>query len=497
MLKKTLILIIAYIIALNAFAAKPKLVVVISVQNLNTYNLEQFKNEFKEGGFKRLAGGTYYPHVEFQYTATDHATDIATIFTGTEPCLHGIIGEKKFYPKELKYIYSLSDSKESGLNDEWHLSGRALNTLTFADELNEETYGVSKIVSIATNPTIAMLMAGHTGLPIYMNNLTGEWSTSSYYTDQMPKWLENYNSEKPIDVYLDRTWDNLYPAAYYKAASATGAVGFKYGVRGVCNGLRMYDNFTTIPYCNDYICDVALKAAEKEKMGADLTTDLLMINFSLSRFFMKDGASASIEEEDSYLRLDRTLNRLLETLESKVGKDNIMVMLIGSRTGMVNTTSATNRRIEYNAFSIDKYSALLNSYLMAFYGQKKWVLNCRNGNIYLNREEIEKCGLSLNEVSAKAKEFFYLIPGVQNLCTAQQMEEAFYTNSKLLYAYYRNISGDLLYSLMPRWYEVDINDKPTGYFTTYKRDIPIYIYGGGHAHENKGEIKATHVISLF
>ena len=165
-----------------------------------------------------------------------------------------------------------------------------------------------------------MLMAGHSGLPIYMNNLTGEWSTSSYYTEQMPKWLEQYNSEKPIDGYMERTWENLYPAAYYKAAAAVGGTGFSYGVKATCNGLRMYDNFTTIPYCNDYICDLALKAADKEKMGNDLTTDLLMVNFSLSRFFMKEGASVSIEEEDAYLRLDKTLKRLIETLENKVGK---------------------------------------------------------------------------------------------------------------------------------------------------------------------------------
>lgn len=494
MIKRLIISIAVVLTAAVTLADNPKLMVVVTVQNLNTYNLEQFYNEFKEGGFKRLASGTYYPQVEFSYIATDYATDIATIFTGTEPCMHGIIAEKRFYPKELRYIHSLYDDKSSGLNDEWHLSGKALNTLTYADRLNEDSYGVSKIVSVATNPTVAMLMAGHSGLPIYMNNLTGEWSTSSYYTETAPKWLEQYNAEKPLEAYMERSWENMYPAAYYKSAAATGGTGFSYGVRAACNGLRMYENFTTIPYCNDYICDMALKAVEKEKMGTHLITDLLMVNFSLSRFYLKDGASASLEEEDAYLRLDRTLNRLIETLENKVGKENIVVVLIGSRTDAVNTTSATNRRIEYHSFNIDKYSALLNSYLMAFYGQKKWVLSCKGGNIYLNREEIEKSGLSIKEVSEKAKEFFYLIPGVQNLCTAEQMEEAFYTTGSMRYAYYRNISGDLLYSLMPRWYEVDIDEKTTGYATSYKTDIPLYIYGGGYNKETKGSIKATELL---
>lgn len=481
-LKKSISIISFLLLSATMFADKllsdsSKLVVIITVEDMNQELIDKYFNEF-DGGFKRLASGTYYPNVEFQYLPTDYATDIATLFSGTNPNFHGIIGSKRFFSKELKYIHSLTDPDAKGLNDDWHLSGKPLLSTTYADRLSEDRLGLPRIVSVATDPTIAMLMAGHSGLPIYMNNLTGEWSTSSYYADAMPKWLEEYNAEKPIDQYLDRNWENIYPAAYYVSASSVGGTGFSYNVRGACNGLKMFQNFTTIPYCNDYICDVALKAIEKEKMGNDMTTDLLMVNFSLSRFYLKQEAKTSLELEDSYLRLDKTLKRLLENIENKVGKENLTVVLTGSRTYMRNVTQATNKRIEYNAFNADKYSALLNSYLMAFYGQKKWVLSCKNGNIYLNREEIEKAGLKLTDVQKKAMEFFYLIPGLQNVCTSAQMEEAFYTTGVLHYAYYRDLSGDLLYCLMPRWYETDLNDTPTGFFSSYTNSVSMYIYGG-------------------
>jgi len=475
----------------------PKIVVAITVEDLKEEYLTQFSGEFTKGGFNRLTSCQKFDNVEFDYYTTDFATDVATIFTASNPCFHGIVGEKRYCPSEKKCIYSLFDKESHGLNDSLQLSGKNLYSTTIADNLYETTYGLSKIVSIATNPTIAMVMAGHSGLPIYLNNLTGEWSSSSYYKDKLPKWLTDYNSTKPIEAYLEKNWENIQPAQFYYMSARKGSIGFNYSISGVCNGLKMYDNFTTTPYCNEYICDLALKAIDSEKMGNDFITDFLIVNFSLKKFFLKADDPYSLEMEDAYIRLDKTLTRFVEIVENKFGKENIQIILIGSRTGDINTTAAINPRIKYESFNIDRYMALLNSYLMAYFGQKKWVLNCYCGNIYLNRNEIEKSGLEITKVQEKAMEFFYLIPGVQNLCTATQMEQAFYTTGVQRHAYYRNLSGDLLYSLMPRWYEVDINDKPTGFFSTYKTFIPVWVYGGGRSETTLPTTKATEMFQVL
>ncbi len=483
-------------VSVRAYGASPKLKVIITVQDFSQHCFTLFYNNFSEGGFKKLCQDKFYSNIEFSYITTDYTTDIATLMTGTNPCFHSVIGRTVWSPTDYRYISILDDNNEKGLNDDYKMSGKNIKSMTIADKLNENTYGVSKIVAVATDPTIAMSMCGHSGLPVYMNNLTGEWSTSSYYTNTMPAWLTEFNNSKPLDKYLDRTWENTFPPAFYVSSGKT-FFGFTYGVREACNGLKMYDNFTTIPYCNDYICDVALTALQKEKMGEDFTTDLLMVNFSLSRFYLQSGSPVSIETEDAYIRLDQTIKRFLENVINKVGEDNISIAFIGSRTGDSENTRPMNRRISYESFNIDKYSALLNSYLMAFFGQKKWVISCKNGNIYLNHDEINKAGINLGDVQRKAKEFFYLIPGVQNLCTAEDMEEAFYTSGTLRYAYYRGLSGDLLYSLMPRWYEVNLKNKPTGYFSSYATSVPMYIYGGDTSQNTKSSVKATDVSGIL
>lgn len=489
-----ILILLLFLCGVAVAVAAPKLIVTISVEDMDAKYLKEFESEFTKGGFKRVASGERYEKVEFDYITSDYAADMATIYTGSNPCINGVIGKRYFNIKENKELLTLSDNESYGLNDGGKLSGKNIHATTFADKLYESTYGLSKIISIATDPTVAMVMAGHSGLPVYMNNLTGEWSTSSYYKDALPEWLTTYNAGKPVEAYLDKDWENLLPAGYYVMAARKGGVGFRYSVRGVCNGLKMYDNFTTMPQCNDYICDLALKAIEGEKMGNDLTTDLLMINFSLKKFYLKSEDPYSLELEDAYLRLDKTLSRLLENIENKLGKENIKVVLIGSRTGEINTTSGINPRVKYEAFNIDRYMALLNSYLMAHFGQKRWVLYVGRGNIYLNHSEIDKAGLKLKEVQEKAMEFFYLIPGVQNLCTSYQMESAFYSTGVLRYAYYRTLSGDLLYSLMPRWYEVNLKEVPNGYFSSDITTVPAWIYGGGHPDATIGTIKATELL---
>lgn len=477
-MRKRILILLLSLCGVAVAVAAPKLIVTISVEDMNGEYLKQFGHEFTQNGFRRLTSGEKYEKVEFDYITADYTADIATLYTGNNPCFHGVIGKKHYSTTDNKEIPTLTD-------------GNKIFSTTVADRLNETSYGISKIVSIAADSTIAMIMAGHSGTPVYMNNLTGVWSTSSYYNDALPEWLSAYNDGNPTETYLDKEWENLQPAAYYVMTARKGGVGFRYSVRGVCNGLRLYDNFTTTPMCNDLICDLALKTVDGEKMGNDLVPDLLMINFSLKKFFLKSDDPYSLELEDAYLRLDKTLARLVENLENKVGKDNIVILLTGSRTGEINTTSGMNPKIKYESFNIDRYMALLNSYLMAHFGQKRWVLYVGRGNIYLNHNEIEKSGLNLKDVQEKAMEFFYLIPGVQNLCTSYQMESAFYTTGVLRYAYYRNLSGDLLYSLMPRWYEVDIKNIPNGYFSSYTTYIPAWIYGGSHHDATIHSIKAT------
>ena len=83
----------------------PKLVVGITIDQLRGDYIELFKSSFSERGFKRLLNeGLVYENMKFDQPNLDASSSIATIYTGTTPFYHGIVGNKKYSIKEDKDI---------------------------------------------------------------------------------------------------------------------------------------------------------------------------------------------------------------------------------------------------------------------------------------------------------------------------------------------------------------------------------------------------------
>jgi predicted AlkP superfamily pyrophosphatase or phosphodiesterase len=81
---------------------KPKLVVGIVVDQMRQEYLYRFEKKFGPGGFKRLvADGFMLKNAHFNYVPTYTGPGHASIYTGTTPAIHGIIGND-WYDRTLK-----------------------------------------------------------------------------------------------------------------------------------------------------------------------------------------------------------------------------------------------------------------------------------------------------------------------------------------------------------------------------------------------------------
>ena len=71
----------------------PKLVVGIVVDQMRYDYLTRFYSHFGEGGFKRIIhGGFNCRNNHFNYAQTSTALGHSSVYTGTTPSVHGIIG---------------------------------------------------------------------------------------------------------------------------------------------------------------------------------------------------------------------------------------------------------------------------------------------------------------------------------------------------------------------------------------------------------------------
>ena len=68
---------------------------------------------------------------------------------------------------------------------------------TFADELRLSNNFRSKVFSVSADPAPGIFSAGHTANGAYwFDQRTGNWITSTYYTDSLPEWVNEFNAKQ-------------------------------------------------------------------------------------------------------------------------------------------------------------------------------------------------------------------------------------------------------------------------------------------------------------
>lgn len=94
--------------------------------------------------------------------------------------------------------------------------------------------------------------------------------------------------------------------------------------------------------------------------------------------------------QDTYVRIDRSIANLLELLDRKVGLQNVLIFV--TSTGYTDSESSDSGlyKIPGGEFYLNRCAALLNMYLMATYGEGKYVETYHNQQIYLNHKLLEQ-----------------------------------------------------------------------------------------------------------
>ncbi len=89
---------------------KPKLIVGIVVDQMRIDYLYRYEDKFGPDGFKRMMNDGFYSlNTHYNYTPTNTGPGHASIFSGTTPSYHGIIGNE-WYVREKGKVNCVGDS---------------------------------------------------------------------------------------------------------------------------------------------------------------------------------------------------------------------------------------------------------------------------------------------------------------------------------------------------------------------------------------------------
>jgi predicted AlkP superfamily pyrophosphatase or phosphodiesterase len=306
----------------SAYNGHPKLVVVIVIDQFRGDYLERYRDQFGDAGFRFLLDhGAYFPNCNYNYANTRTAPGHSTLFTGAYSNGHGIAANEWWDQKKKRMVTSVEDdaTKMVGVpGDKTGASPHNLLADTLGDELKLATQGKSRVFGVSLKDRAAVLPAGFAGDAAYwIDPKSGQWVTSTYYRDDLPKWAQDFNSSRPAK-YWDREWKDAQGTVLRSTAHRKGKDG---------EDASFYEVIGSTAFANEYEFEFAKELMVYEKLGQGPATDLLSISLSPNDILGHQVGPDSPEMQQMALDLDRQLADFLNFLGHQIGLANVWIAL--------------------------------------------------------------------------------------------------------------------------------------------------------------------------
>lgn len=301
----------------------PKLVLQITVDALRGDLPGRFDNVLGDDGFRYLMeNGVHYTNAHYQHANTETIVGHASLATGAVPAVHGMIGNVWFDRELGRLVYNIEDpdyhllTAGAGVDDKTEIDptqkaakvdGRSPNNIlasTLSDEMAVHFAGQSKNFGVSVKDRGAVSMAGHAGKAFWFSKASGELVTSSYYYDQYPEWVNEWNARALASSYAGESWTLMHPSSKYLFGDAddrdyeTDLAGFgrvfphSYGD---ADDKYFTTKLTLSPAGDELTLDFAKTLLDKEQLGQDDVPDYLAISFSSNDYVGHMFGASSLE----------------------------------------------------------------------------------------------------------------------------------------------------------------------------------------------------------
>ena len=457
----------------SAYNARPKLVVIIVIDQFRGDYLERYRDQWGEGGFRLLLErGANFTDCNYDYANTRTAPGHATLLTGAYTSGHGIMANEWWDPQKKRMVAAADDDATKLVGIAGSAPGASPHNLladTLGDELKLATQGKSRVFGISLKDRAAVLPAGFAADGAYwIDRKTGAWITSSYYRSELPKWAQDFNDSKRREKYLKQEWKDGNGNVLGTTKPAEGKEGNFYQLVG------------STPYGNDYEFEFARELVTYEKLGNGPATDLLIISLSANDILGHQVGPDSPELRAMELVTDRQLAGFFEFLGHQIGLANVWIAVSADHGIAPLPKVAAGLRLPAANVPGDKMRAQVNSVLSArFSHQAEYVKALDYPVAWLNSDAFAPLKMKEEDAERVVGEALSQ-SGLRSYYTRSQLEQGdapkTETGKKYLHSY----------SPLGGWYVLGVPPPYTIGFTggtdhatpyTYDTHVPLAFYG--------------------
>ena len=324
-------------------AIKPKLVVLISVDQMRGDYVDRFRHQWSKGLHRLVAEGAWFRQADYPYYTTVTCAGHASISTGTVPAVHGMVANSWAVQNNSRIVSCTDDESQKLISYGSPVSGvghSAANLMspTLADEMRSQTWPAARVVGISLKARSAINLSGHKpDAVIWLDEGDGGWVTSTAFAQATSPFFADYIAKHPMSEQLGRTWERALPKERYlfeyskefrrRTPHITTEFPHITKGRGDEVGGAITDAWEASPYSDAYLNGLAFSAIDAMKLGRGAGTDFLGISFSALDLTGHSYGPASHEVQDVLINLDAQVGLLLDKLDRDLGAGNYVVGL--------------------------------------------------------------------------------------------------------------------------------------------------------------------------
>jgi predicted AlkP superfamily pyrophosphatase or phosphodiesterase len=507
MLRRSFLLFTIYLFTAAAFAqtapsqgpaGKPKLVVGLVIDQMRWDYLYRYRDLYGAGGFKRLLSqGFSCENTMIPYTATVTAAGHTCIYTGSVPAIHGIVANDWIDQETGIFMYCAKDTTVMPVGStsvkEGQMSPRNMLSNTVGDELRLATNFRSKVIGIALKDRGGIMPAGHSANAAYwFDNKTGGWITSTYYTNELPGWVKQYNNRRVPDSLMKNDWTLLYDKSKYiqsteddmpfeKILESDKGRVFPHKYQSVI-GSSNYDPFRSSPYGATYTLQFAEEAIRNEKLGMGTATDMLCVSISSTDYIGHRFGPNALETEDTYLRLDRDIASFLTYLDKTLGKNNYLLFLSADHGAPQIGNYLKQEKKYFTAGALNSNTVVknLNKLCLDKFGADGLVKKVYDYQLYLDHAKVDAASIDRKALKIFIVENLKMLPEVWNAYDVDNFSQVIMPavlREKISNSYYFRRSGDVQYFYKAQYTDFTDSGIEHGAWYPYDSHIPLVWFG--------------------
>lgn len=481
----------------------PRLVVVISVDQLAADYLTRFRHQFHPSGFfaKAMQEGAVFENCHHQHAFTVTGPGHAALLTGTHPNRHGIVGNAWFDREKGESVNCVADSNSAVVGAPSGEGASPVHLLvpTLADELKLATRDAAKVYGIAIKDRSAILMSGHAADGAFWLDGKGQWVSSTHYLQLLPGFLRGLNDSRLVDSFAGRPWTLVDDPAVYTHHAPDDNPWEKPGA-GLSSSFphvlpdhqheHYYEQLKTSPFGDEWTLSAASQVMEFERLGKDDVPDLLAIGLSSYDYVGHNFGPHSLEIEDMFRRLDQRLGELLAQLDDRVGAGRWTLVLTADHGVAPNPEFAKHQGLSAKRDPLgsasdvqNRLEHLLRRSFPVEPGQPALIQRFESNQIYLRRDHPALAGDELARAQRGLQEWLVAQPSIAAAITRQSLlegrDQANPLARQLARSFHPARSGDVLFVFVPYQGYIGSTTATHGSPWAYDTHVPLIFLGAG------------------